>query len=95
MKLSKKNQARQRAIAKALASGKALGGLLAGVTAATLAGCDGHPFQPMGAIDVHHPDNLQTEQIDKGCAIGKPNAANENPEDFVTMGEPPAVAVEF
>lgn len=39
MKLSKKSQARQKAIAKMVASGKALGGLLVGLVAAAIPGC--------------------------------------------------------
>lgn len=43
MKLSKKNQILQRALAKALKTGKALGGLLAGFTVAAFAGCRDEP----------------------------------------------------
>ena len=39
MKLSKKDEARQRMIARTLASGKALGGLLIGLTATAFTGC--------------------------------------------------------
>ena len=50
MKLSKKNQTRQRVISRMLASGKALGGLLAGVAATVLAGCrDNSPNSRMGS----------------------------------------------
>ena len=51
MKLSKKSQARQRAIAKMVASGKALGGLLAGLVAAAIPGCrDNSPGARMGEV---------------------------------------------
>ena len=75
MKLSKKSQARQRAIAKMVASGKALGGLLAGLVAAAIPGCrDNSPGARMGEVPCP-----QQEQ--------KPNETNENSEDFRTMGE--------
>ena len=50
MKLSKKNQARQRAIRKAIASGKSVGGLLAGALALATTGCSpgGHTQGPIG-----------------------------------------------
>ena len=96
MKLSKKNQARQRVIAKALVSGKALGGLLAGIAATTLTGCERHPFRTAGRpASVSQPIDEIDEILDdvtvRGnvTAVGQPNAANENAEDFVVMGEPP------
>ena len=65
MKLSKKSQARQRAIAKMVASGKALGGLLAGLVAAAIPGCrDNSPGARMGEVPCP-----QQEQ--------KPNSGNE------------------
>ncbi len=100
MKLSKKNQARQRAIAKALASGKALGGLLAGIAATTLTGCDRHPFRTAGVPRDPATANDIEEIFDNEAVHGEmpavelPNAANENPEEFVTMGEAPAIELD-
>lgn len=93
MKLSKKYQARQRAIAKALASGKALDGLLVGVAAATLVGCDRSPFRVMGAMPANSVDEIDGSMAVRGAipAAAQPNAGNENAVEFVTMGEPPAV----
>lgn len=73
MKLSKKNKAKQRTIARMLASGKALGGLLAGVAAAVFAGCrDNSPRVPMG--DYPNPD-------------ARPNAASESHSRSGRMGK--------
>jgi len=78
MKLTKKNAARQRAIAKALAAGKALGGLLAGLAACALAGCREHsPASTMG----RYPAPRQS------------NADNEK-SSFPVPGEPPEVQPE-
>ncbi len=81
MKLSKKNQARQRAIRKAIASGKSVGGLLAGALALATAGCSpkGNPG-PIGRF----PDPSYEERARR-------NAGNEGPQQ-VTTGEtqPPA-----
>ena len=81
MKLSKNNQARQRAIRKAIASGKSVGGLLAGVLALATAGCSpkGNPG-PIGRF----PDPSYDERAGR-------NAGNEGPQQ-VTTGEtqPPA-----
>ena len=98
MKLSKKNQARQRAIAKALASGKALGGLLAGIAATTLTGCDRHPFRTAGVprdpSTVSPPANDIEEIFDNEAVHGEmpavelPNEANEKPKAIPTAGKP-------
>lgn len=73
MKLSKKNEAKQRLISRMVASGKALGGLLAGVAATVLAGCrDNSPRVPMG--DYPNPD-------------AKPNAVRESHSRSGRMGK--------
>ncbi len=80
MKLSKKNQSRQRAIRKALASGKSVGGLLAGALALATAGCspEGHTRGPIGRF----PDPSYEERA-------KTNACNETPPVQPTTGEVP------
>ena len=99
MKLSKKSQARQRAIAKMVASGKALGGLLAGLVAAAIPGCrDNSPGARMGEVPCPQQEqkpNSGNEKHGRNPAVRgkyliepeKPNETNENGEDFRTMGE--------
>ena len=73
MKLSKKNQAKQRAISRMLASGKALGGLLAGIAATVFTGCrDNSPHSVMG--DYPNPDaqtNAVRESHSRSGRMGK------------------------
>ena len=99
MKLSKKSQARQRAIAKMVASGKALGWLLAGLVAAAIPGCrDNSPGARMGEVPCPQQEqkpNSGNEKHGRNPAVRgkyfiepeKPNETNENSEDFRTMGE--------
>jgi hypothetical protein len=78
MKLSKKNQARQRAIRKAIASGKSVGGLLAGALALATTGCSPKPSPgPIGRF----PDRRYEEQAGR-------KANNESPRR-VPMGDVP------
>jgi len=78
MKLSKKNQARQRAIRKAIASGKSVGGLLAGALALATTGCSPRPSPgPIGRF----PDRRYEEQAGR-------KANNESPRR-VPMGDVP------
>ena len=78
MKLSKKNQARQRAIRKAIASGKSVGGLLAGALALATTGCSPRPSPgPIGRF----PDPSYEEQAGR-------KANNETPRR-VPMGDVP------
>ena len=98
MKLSKKSQARQRAIAKMVASGKALGGLLAGLVAAAIPGCrDNSPGARMGDVPCppqEQKPNSGNEKHGRNPAVRgkylvepeKPNEANEMSEDFKTAG---------
>ena len=69
MKLSKKNQARQRAIRKAIAGGKSVSGLLAGALALATTGCS--PRSSPGPIG-RFPDPSYEERA-------KTNACNETP----------------
>ena len=80
MKLSKKNQARQRAIRKVLASGKSVSGLLAGALAIATTGCNprSSPRGPIGRF----PDSRYEEQATR-------NATNEAPPVQTTTGEVP------
>ena len=80
MKLSKKNQTRQRAIRKALTSGKSVSGLLAGALALATTGCSpgGHTHGPIGRF----PDPRYEEQAPT-------NACNETPPVKTTPGEAP------
>ena len=83
MKLSKKNQARQRAIRKTLASGKSVSELLAGALVLATTGCSPRPSPgPIGRF----PDPRYEERA-------KRNANNETPRN-VPMGDliekPPA-----
>ena len=80
MKLSKKNQTRQRAIRKALASGKSVSGLLAGALALATTGCSpgGHTHGPIGRF----PDPSYQERANT-------NACNETPPMQTTTGEVP------
>ncbi len=80
MKLSKKNQARQRAIRKAIASGKSVSGLLAGALALATTGCSpgGHTHGPIGRF----PDPSYQERANT-------NACNETPPVQTTTGEVP------
>ena len=96
MKLSKKNRALQKAMARAIASGKALGGFLAGVAATAFTGCsDGSPRVPMGSYPNPWPQsNAASEKHGRGSRVGKylmepekPNKVNEKKEVFVTDGE--------
>ena len=99
MKLSKKSQARQRAIAKMVASGKALGGLLAGLAATAIVGCrDNSTATPMGDIPCppqEQKPNSGNEKHGRNPAVRgkylvepeKPNEANEKSEDFITVGD--------
>ena len=99
MKLWKKSQARQRAIAKMVTSGKALGGLLAGLVAAAIPGCrDNSPGARMGEVPCPQQEqkpNSGNEKHGRNPAVRgkyliepeKPNETNENSEDFRTMGE--------
>ena len=77
MKLSKKNQARQRAIRKALASGKSVSGLLAGALTIATTGCNprSSPRGPIGRF----PDSRYEEQATR-------NATNEAPQR-IPMGD--------
>lgn len=69
MKLSKKNQARQRAIRKAIASGKSVGGLLAGALALATTGCSPKPSPgPIGRF----PDRRYEEQAGRKANNEKP-----------------------
>ena len=78
MKLSKKNQARQRAIRKAIASGKSVGGLLAGALALATTGCSPRPSPgPIGRF----PDPSYEERAGR-------KANNEKPRR-VLMGDVP------
>ena len=92
MKLSKKNQILQRAIAKALESGKALGGLLAGFNVAVFAGCRNEPHHGLMGKYPASPErqsNATNETVETEAILGeisdvapesapkKPNAANE------------------
>ena len=78
MKLSKKTQARQRAICKAIASGKSVGGLLAGALALATTGCSPKPSPgPIGRF----PDRRYEEQAGR-------KANNESPRR-VPMGDVP------
>ena len=102
MELSRKNSARQRAIAKALAAGKSLGGLLAGFTAAAIAGCgggtQGGPVGRYPAAPEQRPNAAREKQetvaVDgylapepaPESARKKPNAGNENRGKYVTLG---------
>ena len=98
MKLSKKNQARQRAIAKMVSSGKALGGLLAGLVATVIPGCrDNSPATPMGDVPCTQQEqkpNSGNEKHGRNPAVRgkyliepeKPNETNEKSEDFITAG---------
>ena len=98
MKLSKKNQARQRAIAKMVSSGKALGGLLAGLVATVIPGCrDNSPATPMGDVPCTQKEQKPksgNEKHGRNPAVrGKylieqenPNETNEKSEDFITAG---------
>ena len=104
MELSRKNSARQRAIAKALAAGKSLGGLLAGFTAAAFAGCgggtQGGPVGRYPAAPEQRPNAAREKQetvaVDgylapepaPESARKKPNAGNENKGNYVTLGIP-------
>ena len=85
MKLSKKNEALQRAIHKALASGKALGGLIVGL-AATVAGCRDHsPANTMGDYPASPPLQAENATRNRRAIPGEPpvpqpaetNAVNE------------------
>ncbi len=99
MKLSKKSQARQRAIAKMVSSGKTLGGLLAGLVATVIPGCrDNSPATPMGDVPCTQQEqkpNSGNEKHGRNPAVrGKylieqenPNETNEKSEDFITAGE--------
>ena len=80
MKLSKKNQARQRAIRKALARGKSISGLLAGALAIATTGCSGSDTRgPIGRF----PDPSYEERA-------KTNACNQTPPVQTTTGEVPS-----
>jgi hypothetical protein len=98
MKLSKKNQARQRAIAKMVSSGKALGGLLAGLVATVIPGCrDNSPATPMGDVPCTQQEqkpNSDNEKHGRNPAVrGKyliepePNAKNEKKPEFELGGD--------
>ena len=83
MNLSKKSQARQRAIRKAIASGKSVSGLLAGALTIATTGCSPRPSPgPIGRF----PDPRYEERARR-------NATNETPRN-VPMGDltekPPA-----
>ena len=80
MKLSKKNQTRQRAIRKALTSGKSVSGLLAGALALATTGCSpgGHTHGPIGRF----PDPRYEEQAPT-------NACNETPPVQMPPGDMP------
>ena len=70
MKLSKKSQSRQRAIAKAIASGKSLGGLLAGLAAAVFTGCrDNSPRVPMGDVPNQQQPNAAHEKRGRDASV--------------------------
>ena len=79
MKLSKKNQARQRAIRKAIASGKSVGGLLAGALALATTGCS--PRSAQGPIGRFPDPSYETK--------ANTNACNETPPVQTTPGEAP------
>ena len=69
MKLSKKNQARQRAIRKAIASGKSVGGLLVGALALATTGCSPKPAPgPIGRV----PDRSYEEKAGRKANNEKP-----------------------
>ena len=74
MKLSKKNEVRQRALQKAIASGKTLAGLLVGF-AATVTGC-GERHSPAHTMGIYPDPRYQQEQ-----------PVNENVGGFVALGE--------
>ena len=78
MKLSKKNQARQRAIRKAITGGKSVGGLLVGALALATTGCS--PRSSPGPIG-RFPDPRYEEKARR-------NAGNEKPRR-VPMGDVP------
>ena len=80
MKLSKKNQNRQKAIRKALANGKSVSGLLAGALALATTGCspEGHTRGPIGRF----PDPSYEERA-------RTNACNETPPVKMPPGEAP------
>ena len=79
MKLSKKNQARQRAIRKALARGKSISGLLAGALAIATTGCSESDTRgPIGRF----PDPSYE-------ARANTNACNQTPPVQTTTGEAP------
>ncbi len=79
MKLSKKNQARQRAIRKAIASGKSVGGLLAGALVLATTGCS--PRSSPGPIGRFPDPSYETK--------ANTNACNETPPVQTTPGEAP------
>ena len=79
MKLSKKNQARQRAIRKAIAGGKSVSGLLAGALALATTGCS--PRSSPGPIG-RFPDPSYE-------ARANTNACNQTPPMQTTPGEAP------
>ena len=79
MKLSKKNQARQRAIRKAIASGKSVGGLLAGALALATTGCS--PRSAPGPIGRFPDPSYETK--------ANTNACNQTPPVQTTPGEAP------
>lgn len=79
MKLSKKNQARQRAIRKAITSGKSVSGLLVGTLALATTGCSPRPSPgPIGRF----PDPSYEERA-------KTNACNETPPVQPAPGDAP------
>ena len=101
MKLSKKNEARQRILQKAIASGKTLGGLLVGLTAATVvSGCkDSSPANTLGSYPrpQHQADatNSNADEFVTGGAIAeskpktpqpKPNAMRERQDNEIVLG---------
>ena len=78
MKLSKKNETRQRVIRKAIASGKSVSGLLAGALALATTGCSPRPSPgPIGRF----PDPSYEERARR-------NANNEKPRR-IPMGDVP------
>ena len=80
MKLSKKNQNRQKAIRKALANGKSVSGLLVGALALATTGCspEGNTRGPIGRF----PDPSYEERA-------RTNACNETPPVQMPPGDMP------
>jgi len=88
MKLSKKNQARQRAIRKAIASGKSVGGLLAGALALATTGCSPRPSPgPIGRF----PDHSYEEKAGRKANNEKPRRVliGDFPRDIRDEETPP------